>query len=132
MKILLRNMILLSVLVTLGCNIDIENETNTIEGSWASRDNFYDGCYALYSFSQVNDQGSGVYKSIKSKELHGVIQEEQTGTYSVDFESNTILLVNTNEQINSLGFSLEKNKLYLEGDALHSLWKSSKIELLKI
>lgn len=124
--------IVVSLIFFVGCNIDIKETNDTVEGSWASRDNIYDGCYAYYSFGKENDSNIGSYKMIKSKVLYGDVKEEDTGTYNVDYKARTIVLVSFSGLKSTLDFVIEDEKLYLEGNALHEPWKASRIELRKL
>lgn len=134
MKYLTKNIIfiIISIVFISGCNIDIDDNSETIEGSWASRDNFYDGCYAYYTFGSENDSDSGVYRIVKSKVLHGDATAEDSGTYTVDYKLNTITFVSVDGETKIVEFDLEDEKLFLEGDALHNFWKASRIELRKL
>lgn len=119
-------LILVSILLLAGCSIDIEEKSLSIKGSWVSEDNVYDGCYAYYQF------GDGVYSIVKSRELNGSVISEEIGIYSADYKSNRVSLTSSSSITYTLDMDLESEKLFLEGDALHSLWKASRIRLLKL
>lgn len=125
-------MILISIIFLTGCNIDINDNAETIDGAWGSRGNYYNGCYAHYTFTSVNDSDSGVFKIIKSEVLYGAAITEAHGTYTVDYGLKTISFVYLEGGIEIVKFELKDEKLFLEGDALHNLWNASRIELIRL